>query len=104
MVRYLYGHHYHIHPLYVTGDDFGHRGAARKRVYIFLAHKERVRMVLDVTRAFQKVSSTIRKAVQTEPQDYLVSGPHEILREAGDTAWHRNNRRLTAPLDQILVL
>ncbi|CAE6969119.1 unnamed protein product, partial [Symbiodinium sp. CCMP2456] len=95
MLQLLYGYHYYLHIFKVSCDDVGHRGAARNRLYVFLQHKERVRMAYDIVAAYRAVAKTIRKAVQTKPHDYVFSPSYEIRREGDDLAWKRLRRGLT---------
>ena len=85
MVEHLYGQHYRIYPFYLNTEDVGHRGMARARVYIFLAHKERVclREGVDIYEVYRKIAATIKSAVQTQPRDYLISSAQEVAMDVG---------------------
>ena len=86
MIEKLYGSHYDIHPLYCKTDDTGHSAASRDRVYVVLVHRQRAVLTVDIQSLYHRVAGKIRKLVQTEVSDYLVSGRWEILREAQDLA------------------
>ena len=94
MIEKLYGNHYDIHPLYCTTDDTGHSATSRDRVYVVLVHRQRAVLTVDIKSLYNRVAGKIRKLVQTEVSDYLVSGRWEILREAQDLA---RSRRLFWP-------
>ena len=103
MIIRLYGAHYALYPFYVSTCDVGHAGVARNRVYILLAHKERLKMLVSPYVVHKRIVATIRQAVQTQPQDYVFAQPHEILLDAGATAFTRG-KKMTASWQRSLAM
>ncbi|CAE7365301.1 unnamed protein product [Symbiodinium sp. CCMP2592] len=92
MVEYLYGRHYVLHPFRVNPGDVGHAAASRPRLYIILAHKQRVVETTDVEMLFQRATSMLRRTAQTQVQDYFVANTHDMYLEASATAAQRKKR------------
>ena len=83
----------HIYPIYVATSDAGHAGCSRDRIYILLAHKEKVeQLVPDVEKIYHQISASIRKHVATRPSDYLTATAEEVLMEAQLLA-HRRRKQ-----------
>lgn len=96
MMEFLYGYYYHIYPFYVSTDDVGHSGCRRDRVYIILAHKTKVKKLVDPYVIYNKIRKTIRSNVYTEPSDYLIAPRDEIQLDAADVARIRKKRMTVA--------
>lgn len=96
MIEFLYGYYYRIYPFYVSTDDVGHSGCRRDRVYVILAHKTKVKMLVDPYVIYNKIRKTIRSNVSTQPSDYLIAPQDEILLDAADVARIRNKQMTVA--------
>ena len=102
MIEKLYGLRYNIYPLYVDPQGTGHAGVSRRRVYVFLAHKKLVEMVVDAQKMYKKVTRTIEAHVHTRPRDYAVARPEEVLQEAEHVAFRRQKKVTAAGLQLYL--
>lgn len=69
MIFALYSHHYHIRRLRVKPADQGHRAVSRKRLYLILTRKGKVREVADPQQMYDKVSQYIQSFVATKVED-----------------------------------
>ena len=82
MVEQLYGKRYRLHTLYVEPGDLGHTGAARRRLYIIMAHRKTIVQIYDCKKLYGKIADTMRGMVGTQPRDYLVATPVDVRLEA----------------------
>ena len=73
MVRDLLAEDYRLHQLMVQPEDVGHAGLRRPRTYIICAHKVRSALLYDPQEMYSAISRAIRRVVNTQPQDYLIS-------------------------------
>ena len=73
MVKALLEPDYNFYQLFVSAGDVGHAGIARKRVYIYCAHKCTCACHFDVNEIYEAIAKSIRAVVQTQPQDYFVA-------------------------------
>ena len=75
-----------VRPIRVSPQDVGHAGAARDRVYIIMAHRDRVVETYDVHKMFRTISTTFQKLAQTRVQDYYVADAIDLAMEMENTA------------------
>ncbi len=92
IVFLLYGKSYNITMMLVACSDQGHDGVTRFRVYFIMSHKETVVAVVDVQVMYDKVTQCISRHCKTQPKDYLIAPPEEILLDAADVARARGKR------------
>ena len=86
MIKLLYGQHYDVYPLRVDVGDLGHTGASRERVYCILSHKKLTTRVADPENLYAAIARTMKRFVNTEPFDYFIATPREVLLAAQDLA------------------
>ena len=85
----IYGEHYTLHPLFVQPGDLGHTGAARKRLYVILAHRDQVALIYNCQDMYKKISDQMHQLVTTEPHDYLIASDLDIRLEVERVALRR---------------
>lgn len=86
IIHKLYGLWYNIFPIYVDPRDVGHSGASRARVYIIMAHKQKVAQRFDCRKMYARISAAMKALVATTPKDYFVADKIDIQLEAARVA------------------
>ena len=66
---------YLLLQLLVDPEDVGYGGISRPRSYMFLAHTETCEYKVDLFKLYAEIKKQIKKVVQTQPNDYIVSPP-----------------------------
>ena len=89
MLHQLLDEDYTIIQLFVKPGHIGHTGMARHRTYIFCAHRERCRYLVDVKEAYRTICKTLRKNVSTRPGDYFVATQQQVQVDALKVAHDR---------------
>lgn len=82
MIDKLYGRHYEYFPISVKPADAGHAGASRSRVYIILAHREKVVLRYDPQGLYDSITKAVTRMIQTEPRDYLIADSRHLRLES----------------------
>ena len=82
MLNGLLGAHYVLIQLFVRPADLGHSGVSRRRTYIYCVHRQRCRHLYDVHEAYALISKAICKVIHTQPRDYLVASPQQVMADA----------------------
>jgi hypothetical protein len=82
VLQQLLGEDYLLIQIFVKPSDIGLSGIARHRTYIFCAHRETCRYLVDVHQAYRVLCKVLRKRVSTRPRDYLVATPQQVQADA----------------------
>lgn len=82
VVRDLLEEDYRILQLFVSPADVGQTGIARRRTYIFCAHRRTCAYLYDIFDAYKRVTKVLKKYIKTQPCDYFIATPQQIAVDA----------------------